>query len=288
MRRDNLFLAAPRTITLTSHTLVWLALAVVFLAAAGSTAAAAVLPEAVDWQGVFYPASHALLEGRSPYVAGYYNAPWAALVMAPFATDVQVGRGALFIVSLTVYALVAVALGAKPVALALWLTCPPILHTLLHGNLEWLVLAGLLMPPRWGLFVVLIKPQVAGALVLWWAVEAWREGGWRAVMALLWPVTLALSVSVALFGLWPLRALDTTQLWWNASLWPWSIAPGLGLLGWSLYARDWRAALAASPMLSPYVLLHAWAGAVLATIHNTRLFAIVIAALWALVLWRVI
>ena len=91
-----------------------------------------------------------------------------------------------------------------------------------------------------------------------------------------------------LFGLWPLRAVETTALWWNASLWPWSIPVGLALLGWSIYARDWRAAVAASPLLSPYVLLHAWAGAVLATIGNTRLFVLVVVLLWGLVVRQII
>ena len=104
----------------------------------------------------------------------------------------------------------------------------------------------------------------------------------------LWPVTLALLISLVLFGLWPLRAAETTALWWNASLWPWSIPVGLALLGWSIYARDWRGAVAASPLLSPYVLLHAWAGAVLATIGNTRLFVLVVVLLWGLVVWQVV
>lgn len=258
--------------------------AAVILALVFSVWATALLPEAPDWQHAFSPAARALLHGSTPYRYDVHNPPWALALLMPFVADVHAGRGALFVAALAVYALVAVTVGARPVALGLWLTCPPLLHTLLHGNIEWMVFIGLVLPPRWGLFFVLIKPQVAGAIALWWAVEAWREGGWHAVFALLWPVTLAFAVSVLVFGAWYAGSVDMRAQWWNASLWPWSIVPGAVLLGWSLYARNWRAALAASPMLSPYVLLHAWSGAVLATIHDTRLLLVVVAFLWSLVL----
>jgi len=255
------------------------------LAAVGlAVLAGAYLPQAVDWHGAFYPGARALMEGRTPYPYGVYTPPWALLPLVPFAVDEQLGRGGLFVVGLAVYAWVAIRLGARPVALVLWLTSPPLLHSLLNGNLEWLVFIGLLLPPRWGMFFVLIKPQVAGMVALWWTVEAWREKAWRGVWALWWPVTLAFVASVILFGWWPGRSASMAEFWWNASLWPWSIPAGLVLLGVSLWRRDWRYALAASPLLTNYVLLHAWAGAVLATVHNTRLLAVVVGVLWFLVL----
>lgn len=263
--------------------------AVVIAALALSVVATGLLPQAVDWQGAFSPATQALLQGDNPYQGyGVHNPPWALVALVPFATATHAGRGALFVVGLVVYALVALRAEAKPLALGLWMTCPPLLHTLLHGNLEWLVFVGLLVPPRWGLFFVLVKPQVAGMLAVWWTVEAWRSGGWRAVVQLLWPVTLALLLSALWFGAWWRSSLGMRSQWWNASLWPWSIVPGLVLLALALWKREWRYALAASPMLSPYVLLHAWAGAVLATVHKPWLVAAVVALLWWLVLRQAI
>lgn len=247
--------------------------------------AALVLPAAVDWHATFYPVAQVVVRGQSPYeVDGFFNPPWTVLAFLPFAAQEQLGRGAWFMVSLIVLMLIAVHAGASPFLLALWLLSPPVWHSLLFGNLEWLVLAGVFLPPRWGLFVIAIKPQVAWGVGALWIWEAWQDGGWQALVRLVWPVALALGVSVAWFGLWPLRALSRPSVTWNASLWPWSILAGAPLLLWGLVRRDWRYALAASPMLSPYVALYSWTGAVLATLGNWRVALLVIALQWGLVL----
>lgn len=247
--------------------------------------ATAHLPPAVDWDGTYRPAAQALMRLENPYAAvdGFYNPPWALLPLSPFIAARDAGRGAVFIVSLGVYALVAVRMGAKPVPVGLFLTSPPVLHSLLNGNLEWLVLLGVVLPPRWGLFLVLLKPQVTGGLAVYWVVDAWRAGSWRRIARLIWPVTVALLASFALYGLWPLRARHMPELWWNASLWPLSIPGGVLLLVWATWKREPKAALASSPLLAPYVLLHAWAGAVVALSGHTRALGAVWMLLWGLV-----
>jgi hypothetical protein len=273
------------TLTLDRTRAEWAILGLVAIVAAGVVVAAAYLPPAVDWDRHYLPAVQALVAGRSPYVGtGFVNPPWALLPLLPFVTDETAGRAGLFVLSLAGYALVAMRWDASPVALGLFLVSPTVLHTLLNGNVEWLVLLGLLLPPRWGLFWVLVKPQVGAGVALWWAVEVWRDDGWRRVVATVWPVTVALIVSVALFGLWPLRAAGHPGQWWNASLWPWGLPLGVGLLAYGVWKRDIRAALAAAPFCSPYVLLHAWTGAVLALVRRTWALALVVGGLWGLVL----
>ncbi len=240
------------------------------------------LPPAVDWESAFRPASLALMRLESPYKdAGFYNPPWALFFLVPFAASVEVGRAAILVLSVSIYAYVGVRMGASPLTLAVLLLSPPILHTLLHGNLEWLVLLGILVPPRWGLFLVTIKPQVGSMVALFWTVEAWREGGWRHVVRLLWPVSLAYVLSIILFGPWPLRAFTQTSLWWNASLVPYSIPVGIIAIIWAIWKRDIRGALIASPCLSPYVLLHAWSGVLFALARNQRLVVVSVILLWA-------
>ena len=266
-------------------------LGLVALVAVGVVMTAAYLPSAIDWDRHYAPAARALAAGRSPYVdTGFVNPPWTLLPLLPFTADVTAGRAGLFVLSRVVYALVAMCADpsgrtdASPVALGLFLVSPTVLHTLLNGNVEWLVLLGLLLPPRWGLFLVLIKPQVGAGVALWWSVESWREGGWRQVVKTVWPVTAALVGSVVVFGLWPLRAAGHPEQGWNASLWPWSLPLGLGLLAYGVLKRDMRAALGAAPFCSPYVLLHAWTGAVLALVGWTWALALVVVGLWGLVL----
>ena len=121
-----------------------------------------------------------VLDRENPYAGGFHNPPWTLLALTPFAIDEELGRGALFVVSLTVCASVAIQLKAKPLALALWLTCPPLLHTLLHGNLEWLVRLGCAAT---ALGSVLRTHQTSGrqhgGSVVGRGSDT-REGGWRA------------------------------------------------------------------------------------------------------------
>jgi hypothetical protein len=269
----------------------WAILGLVALVAAGVVLAAAYLPPALDWDGSFCPASRAMVAGRSPYEGtDFVGPPWALLPLLPYAGDVMAGRAALFVLALVVYALVAVSADpsgrtdASPVAMGLFLVSPPVIHSLWNSNLEWLVLLGLLLPPRWGLLLVVIKPQVGAGVAVWWVAEVWREGGWRAVVRTVWPVTAALGVSLLVFGFWPRHALHPPGLPWNASLWPWSLPVGLGLLAYGIWKRQMLPALAAAPFCSPFVLLHAWTGAVLALVGRTWALALVVGGLWGLVL----
>lgn len=259
--------------------------AAVALALVVTTVVAALLPGAIDWHQVFIPACQALARGESPYVTGFYNPPWALFPLLPFAADEQTGRGALFVLSVAVYALVVVRLGGGPASIMLFLLSPPVVHTLYNGNLEWLALAGLLLPPRWGLFCVVIKPQVAGGLVMFWLVEAWRGGGWKDALATALPVVVALALSLAVYGWWPLRAGENIVKDTNAALWPWAIPVGLALLASGLRWRSERLALAASPFLSPYVIFHAYAGALAALVDRPRALAVIVALLWLIVIW---
>ena len=267
----------------------WILAAIVLLAAA-VLAAVLFLPPGIDWQNTYRPAALALLAGRSPFdVEIYFAAPWALLPLLPFALlPAQVGRGALFVLGLLAFAYTGSRLGAKPVALAAFLLSPPVLHCLLNANIEWLPLLGFVLPPQIGLFFIAIKPQIGAAVGVFWLVEAWRRGGPKEVVRVFWPVSAALGISFLLFGLWPLRFQQTIALTqsYNASLWPLSIPVGLALLAAALRRRSLRPAMAASPCLSPYVLLHAWVGALAAILELPLETVVAVLGLWLVVLLR--
>ena len=245
-----------------------------------------VLPPGVDWGHPFRPAALALISGHSPYhIGGFLNPPWALLPLTPLALLPEpVGRAALLLLSLLAFAFTAYRLGAKPVAMALFLLSPPVLHCLLNGNLDWLVLLGFVMTPRIGLFLVSIKPQVGAAVALFWLVEAWRRGGGREIVRVFWPVTVCTLASFVLYGLWPLSFQDQLTQWWNASLWPFSIPVGLALLAAAFHHRRIEYAMGAGPCLSPYVLLHAWSGAIIALVPSIPELAAAVAGIWLLLL----
>ncbi len=175
-----------------------------------------------------------------------------------------------------------VVVGAKPLATAVVLLSPPVLHGLLNGSIDWIAAFGLILPPQIGLLFVAVKPQIGVAVMIYWLAEAWREG-WKKVIRTFWPITVLFLLSLALFGPWPIRAMKEINLWWNASLWPASIPVGLGLLAAAMRTRKMGYAMAASPCLSPYVLFHSWIGALLAIVPHLPETIAATVGLWLLV-----
>jgi hypothetical protein len=272
------------TITLTIQAASYAVLALVAVVGALVVLGTAYLPPAIDWHRHFVPAARQLAQGASPYAGtGVHNPPWVMAMLVPFAANEAAGRAALFLIALVVYAWTAYRFEAGPGSLALFLVSPLILHTLLLGNLEWLVFIGLLLPPRWGLFLVLAKPQMGAGVALVWAWTAWREAGWREAVRLCWPVTAATLASFALYGLWPLTAGEVVGVYWNATVWPWLVPVGTVLMTLALRRRSVRLALVATPLLSPYVAQHAWAGALLASVHRPKWHGLIVLVLWMLV-----
>ncbi|GAP06394.1 hypothetical protein ATHL_01248 [Anaerolinea thermolimosa] len=250
------------------------------------------LPDGIDWHYTYRPAALAFLSGKSPYsVDIFFSAPWSLLPLIPLAVlPENIGRAILFLLGLGLFTFTARRLGATPLSCVAFLLSPPVLHCLLNSNIEWMPLLGFVLPPQIGLFFLSIKPQIGIGVGIFWLVEAWRNGGFKEVVRVFWPISLALLVSWIVFGFWPLRFFDTLSLTrtYNASLWPISIPVGLTLLASSVRKRNIRYAMAASPCLSPYVLLHAWVGALAAIISLPIETIVAVFGLWILVLLRAI
>jgi len=248
------------------------------------------LPSGVDWHLTFRPASLAVLSGQSPYSVEIFGLPpWGLIPFVPLALlPENVGRGVIFVMSLAGFGFAAHRLGARPIALAAFLISPPVVHCLLNANVDWLPILGFILPPQIGLFFVSVKPQVGFGVAGFWLVEAWRTGGWRQVARVFWPITLALLASFVVFGFWPLRSMFvfTSSQGWNASLWPASLPVGLTLLVAALRRRQVKYAMAAAPCLSPYVLFHAWSGALVALADSPVEMSAAVIGLWALIVIR--
>jgi len=259
-----------------------------------SLAVAQFLPRGIDWYMTFRPATLAFLSGKTPYEnleAPFPGAPWALLPLIPMALlPENMGRGFLFVVSLAAFAYTAFRLGGKPLALGVFLASPPVLHCLLNSNLDWMPLLGFILPPPVGLFFLAVKPQVGSVVALFWLVEAWRRGKWKETIRVFGPVTAALILSFLIYGWWPLNMIKATEytLWWNASLWPWSIPVGLIFAALALWRRKINYAMIASPCLSPHVLLHSWSGALVSAVDSTKGTVVAVIGLWILVIIRFI
>ncbi len=244
----------------------------------------------IDWKETFYPAAKAVLEGKSPYtIPTYRNVPWTIIPLLPFALlSEKLGGIAFFIVTYGAYAWVAYRLKASPLALMAFLVSPPVFYGMRMLNVDIMVLIGFTLPPPIGLFLVIIKPQMGIAMVPFWLIEAWREGGLKGVVKTFIPVTIALILSFILFGNWQAgKQSDLVGSIWNASLWPWAIPIGIVLTMRSLRDRRKEYAMSASPFLSPYLAYHSWVSVLAGLIRYDFEFVIAVIAMWLVAVIRI-
>jgi len=245
----------------------------------------------IDWRETFYPAARAVLEGGSPYsVPTFRNVPWTLIPLLPLAFfSERVGGALFFMMSLALYAIVRIRLGASRTALIAFLLSSPVVYGMRMLNVDAIVLMGFVLPPQIGLFFVLVKPQIGIAMLPFWMFESWRAGGWRILLRVFAPATLALILSFAAFGSSSIgRSDDLLRSSWNASLWPWVFPIGFALLILAIRNRRKDQAMAASPFLSPYLAYHSWVS-VLAGLM-TREFELVLAVIgmWLVAVIRIL
>jgi hypothetical protein len=246
----------------------------------------------IDWRLTYRPAAVALLHGQNPYnvevspQAPFFAAPWGLIPLLPLALlPVEIGRALVMLIGLVTFAVAAYRVGAKPVTMALFLLSPPVIHTILNANIEWIPILGFVLPPWLGLFFVTVKPQTGFAVAIWWFFDAWRRQGIKGVVRTFAPVTAAFLLSFVLYGFWPLGMFNVLGYGrdFNASLWPLSIPIGLALLVTSIQKQDVKLAMPASPFLSPYVLFHAWSSAVFAFVTDPVRLTTIVVGLWIVI-----
>jgi hypothetical protein len=247
-------------------------------------------PFAVDWHFTYRPAALAMAQGKSPFaeVELFFTAPWSLIPIIPFALlPEDVGRSLWFVLSIAMFAFVAYRLGGKPVAVLAFLLSAPVANCIQTGNIEWLVLLGYVLPPQIGLIFLAMKPQSTFVAILYYVVEAWRKGGIREALRVVWPVALIGLLSLLLFGLWPLKAAQIFEPAgvFNVSIWPQGIPIGLLLAVQAFRSRKREPAMMASPFLSPYTILLSWSGAVAAFAASTVEMVTVSVGTW--VFWLI-
>jgi hypothetical protein len=160
------------------------------------------------------------------------------------------------------------------------------MHGILNGNIDWLAVLGFVMPPWLGVFFLMIKPQVGLAAIGFIFITAWQKHGFINVVKTFAPFAIALAVSILLFGPWFLSISNDINLAGNSSLWPLSIPIGLTLFAMAIRKSDIRYSMAASPFLSPYVIMHSWIGAFLALAPKPYEAAAAVIGMWIVVALR--
>lgn len=237
---------------------------------------------AIDWRFSFRPAVYAYPD---PYQCEFFNPPWALWLLAPFALlPPPFDHGVLMFVSAISIAFVAKKLGAKPWTMLLIFLSPPVLDSLLCGQLEWLVLLGVMLPLPVGLPLMLIKPQVGivvAAWRIWMAYRRYVRNSSGGVGLKLTDFGLTIGVLIVSFvrhGFWPIHMLDVAS---QTFAWPYLLPLGGALVykAWSDKSR--KAALMAAPCLSPHAWPYSFSGMVVALAGDTKLLAVVVVGMWA-------
>jgi hypothetical protein len=217
----------------------------------------------------FYTAGRALASGQSPYsIARYYNPIWVAALFAPLSLLPEQLAWRLYCgVSLAAYFMLLAKFAANKRILIATCLSPFIVLAIINGNLEWLVLIGFVLPIQFGVWLMLMKPQMVIALIPFLAWRMLREQGVKRVLLVFGPPGAALLLSLAL----GMRAPDpATVAGWNVSLWPIGIVVGLALLIAAFKRSDQALALAAGPFLSPYTSITSYAALLPAAMHRER------------------
>ncbi len=234
-----------------------------------------------DWDNCFRPGAQYLITGKNPNdLENCHWVPWSLLPLVTIAfLPADVGRAILASVAVVTYFLVAKKMGASLLVAALMVANPLYLfHNILNPNIDWLVAIGYVLPPQIGLFFSLTKPQLGIGLIVYWLVEAYREGGMRRIISTFLPVTLLFLATTIIYGPYFFqygKLLDDPP-GWNLSFWPYSILVGLPLLVWSVVKRQSQGAILGGPFFSPYMGYYSWPIAFLGLLPRHQMIALAI------------
>jgi len=249
-----------------------------------------------DWRITYRPAVLEMVHGRSPYnIKVFYAAPWSLVPLIPFALlPYEIGNVCIFLLGLFAFAYTAHKLGATPASMVIFLLSAAVVGCLLNGNIEWMPLLGMILPAPIGLIFAVTKPQVGIGIAIYWFIRIYRTKGLWAVVKTFSPVILITLLSFWIYGFWILgfqRTLEQSAVSayaYNASVWPHGIFVGLWLLYKSIQKENPRAAMAASPFLSPYALQYTWVAVLTGVIHAPLELLAVSVGLWIPVVLRFI
>jgi hypothetical protein len=187
------------------------------------------IPEGFDW--IHY------------YKAGRLHpiwTPWSSYIINSIA---PLGFGFVFALTVMAIGIRSFRYSHSPFPVLLALLSLPTLWVLFMGNVDGLVLVGILIMPV-GIPLVLMKPQIAAFSIL--AKRNWI------IFAVFFGI-----LTLILWGFWPERLFLVTTAEWKAewvqdiTLFPWGILPGLILLWFSRGDEDLL--MAAGSLMTPHL-----------------------------------
>jgi hypothetical protein len=251
-------------------------------------------PGGDDWE-TFYYASHRLIENPSSLYgerithAYYSNPPWLAASLLPLSLfSFKWSWAVISALTVTLAFLLLRRWAKRPGILKILLVIlsPGMIYTIMHGQIDVLIISGLLLPDALWPVAAITKPQVAIGLLFGVKRENWLRAALLTLGILL--------ASFLAFGFWPQQLLAqpapfvmaTHNLWYG--IWPFQVPAGVMLIVLGISRRDERLLVAGSPLVSPYAatssLLGPWIAAV--TFLKDWQALLVFASWWGAVIYR--
>lgn len=240
----------------------------------------------VDWIYAFRPAVWEILSWRSPYnVQGVYNPPWTFIPLIPLAIlPPKWGGIILSLISLFALLFIAIRLGANRYVALSFLLIPQIaFKTISNPNIDFLAAIGFILPPQIGLFFLAMKPQIGIAVAIFWFIESWRDGGWKQVVRIFSPISIALLISIIMYGPYFVNAVHLTDyetIWYSYPLWPYTIPVGLSLLFYAVQKREISYSIIGSPFVSPYVASYTYPFLLLGLVNTPIIYLAAYIGFW--------
>lgn len=213
-----------------------------------------------DWYATFDPAARGVLEGRSMYEQPLFsNPPWAVLILLPFVLfPLATARGLVLVAIIAIWIYIAWRLKSNWAAFVALLISPTAIGAVLASNLDAFALTGIFLPPVYGLFLLMIKPQIGFGVALYYLVQTWRESRAAGVIRAFAPIILAHIAGLILFPLWIERLRSQFSNVWNRSIFPYGIPLGIFFLWLAIRKRNVWFALASAPFFSPFLTFYTY------------------------------
>lgn len=260
----------------------------VVLVSIGVSALIAILiPDYANDFTCFYDAGSAITSFESPYnVDCFFSPVWVAILFSPlsiFTRDIayKIYAAVLF----GSYLFIIWKISKKDLVISLIASFSPFVYmTMQYGNIDWLVLLGLITPKYLGIWLILSKPQMGFTLAIFWAWKIYKDEGVRAMLVAFTPVTLGLLISIMVGMRLPSPGNLSS---WSADIWPYGLILGIPALIIGLVKKDEYLSFATAPFLTPYIGPMSWAAILPFAMKNRKYITIAVALTWMLVIiWR--
>lgn len=223
--------------------------------------------------------------------AYYSNPPWLAIILLPVAMlPFRWGWAIISVLTIILPILVLKKWQGSVVIIQIFLVAlsPPTLYILIHGQIDAIILSGVLLPVQFWWLVAFTKPQVAIGLLFGVPRNKLKQ-----VIII---TSMVILISFILFGNWvldlliqPAEYIQMTHNIW-LGIWPLQVPVGVALLVLGISRKKESLLVGASPFLSPYAATSSFLGIWVAMISYLKTWQSIIVFLswWGAIVYRII